>query len=408
MITIEQVMVGVPPHADSQVTLSNYRINPFNAWAFRNAGGPLNVVMVPRGGDVRQLAEAPDSRIPSLVVPEEKRTVEQILSECYADGLVVVQGEDVLFERYYNGLSRPFQHIWFSATKSLASTALGILVADGRVELSKSPADYIPELKGSGFERVTVQNVLDHCSGIDFKENYEDPESDFLKYYGPAVNMAFMPGARDAQPGKTEIYGTHDFLGRFIKPDPKVTPGAEFDYNSANADVAGWLVARISSMPFNLFVHERIWSKIGCEHDAYIACDRAYQAVATGGMNSTLRDAARFGMMIRDRGQVRGETVVPAAVVDATLQVTADDRARMRHNPHYAAEPWAAYRNMWWVLDPDAGEYSAVGIHGQLIYVHRQKNVVIALFSSQPVAGNANYAPFTAKLRALRAISSLL
>ena len=87
-----------------------------------------------------------------------------------------------------------------------------------------------------------------------------------------------------------------------------------------------------------------------------IAVDRAYVPVATGGMNSTLRDAARFGMLVRDRGAFNGEQVIPASWVDATLELDVRLRANMAANPKYSDDPWIAYHNMWWVLDDKTGE----------------------------------------------------
>jgi CubicO group peptidase (beta-lactamase class C family) len=399
-----KVMDGVPPNRESQVTFKNYRTSPFSQWSFSNVASILNVLMIPRAGGLQEFEQNLDSRIANFQT--DGGTLEEVLKANYTDGFLVLKGNELRYETYYNALAANRQHIWFSATKSLTSIALGILVEEGKINLSDSPAKYIPELTGSGFERTTVQQVLNHCSGIDFKENYADLDSDFIKHYGPANNMAFVPGARDAQPENTPIYGVADFLSSYIKPDPKLKPGEAFDYNSANADVAGWLIARVSGQTWDHFVQERIWSKLGTEHDAYVACDRAGVAVATGGMNTTLRDAARFGSMIRNRGQFGGRQVVPAAWIDETVKVSDGDRARMRANPTYEEAPWEAYRNMWWVLDSKIGEYAAVGIHGQVIYINQKQDLVICMFSSHPVASNAASPHFSKKLDSIRKLAA--
>jgi len=404
-------MQGVPPSRDSQVTLQNYRQFPLSRWAFRNAGAPLHVVVIPREGEIKPLPgplrpEIGERRFTDLAGRE--LGFDELFAANYADGVVVLQGSRLLHERYFGDFDALDHHIWFSMTKSLTSTVFGILVEEGRVDLAASPARYIPELKGSGFERVSIQQVLDHATAIDFKENYTDTDSEFLRYYAPALNMGWVPGAADVQPGDAQIYGVHDFLVKFIRPDPALQPGAAFDYNSANADLLGWLVARISGQPLQDFIQQRLWAKLGMEHDGFIAVDRAYMPVATGGMNSTLRDAARFGMMIRDRGQFAGQQVIPAAWVDATLQVDDQLRANMQANPKYGADPWVAYHNMWWILDPAAGEYCAVGIHGQVIYINRSADTVMAWFSSQPVASAAGNPDFHSKLRAARELARSL
>jgi CubicO group peptidase (beta-lactamase class C family) len=405
------VMQGVPPRADGQVTLQNYREPPYSRWAFRHASAPLHVVMIPREGEIYPLTpplrpELGDARFD--VGGGEQRSFDAIFETSDADGVLVAQGSRLLHERYFHDFGPHQQHIWFSMTKSLASTVFGLLVSEGAVKLSASPADYIPELKGSGFERVTIQQVLDHSTAIDFKENYTDPDSDFLRYYAPALGMAWVPGAADVQPGEGRIYGVHDFLAHFVRADEKLAPGAAFDYNSSNADVLGWLIARVSGMPFEDYVQQHLWSKLGAEHDAYIAVDRAYMPVVTGGMNSTLRDAARFGMLVRDRGKYRGEQVIPAEWIDATLAL--DDRLRgnMDANTKYAGDPWEAYHNMWWVLDAERGEYAAVGIFGQVIYINRKADTVMVWFSSQPVASSAGNPQFHAKLAAARSLAQRL
>lgn len=402
------VMDGVPPTRDSQVTFKNYRAQPFSKWSFHNVGAPFNVLTIPREGRIAEFSDKENAKLGQLKLVDksgETRTVEQILENTDTDGFLVLQNDNVLFERYYGDMNRNDHHIWFSATKSLVSTALGLLVEEGKIKLSDSPAKYIPELKGSGFERTTIQDVLNHSSAIDFKEDYTDPDSDFKKYYAPALNMGYVPGGRDAQPDNTEIYGVHDFLVKFVNEDKSLQPGEAFDYNSANADVIGWLVARVSGMPLHDFIQKNIWSKLGTEHDGLIAVDRAYMPVATGGMSTTLRDAARFGQMILNRGKVDGEQIIPAHWVDQTLQLTDKDRQKMKANPRYQDNAWIAYKNMWWVLDDKKGECAAVGIHGQVIYINRSANVVIAYFSSDSTASAARNPSFESKLAAARTVA---
>jgi CubicO group peptidase (beta-lactamase class C family) len=408
---IGKPMQGVPPSRDSQVTMANYRDYPMSMWAFRNAGAILNTVMVPREGDIRPLPGPLRPELGERVVTGaqgQALSFDELFAANYADGVLVMQGSRLLHEAYFHDFNERSHHIWFSMTKSLASAVFGLLVAEGKVELDASPAKYIPELKGGGFERVTIQQVLDHATAIDFHENYTDQDSDFARFYAPALNMGWIPGARDAQPDSAQIFGAQDFLVHFIKPDPAVMPGEAFDYNSSNADLLGWLIARISGQSFQDFVQQTLWARLGVEHDAYLVVDRALMPVTTGGMNTTLRDAARFGMMIRDRGEFAGQQLIPAQWVDATLEIGDKLKATMAANPKYGAEPWVAYHNMWWILDERAGEYCAVGIHGQVIYINRSADTVMVWFSSQPVASAARNPAFRAKLDAARELAVAL
>ena len=405
----EQPMQGVPPARNSQVTMHNFRDYPLNQWAFQNIGAPLNTVVIPRQGNIADLPGPSQSQLGDKLFTTttgQQQSFDQIFESNYGDGVAIIKGGQLLHERYFHSFNAHAQHIWFSMSKSLASSAFGLLVEKGVVKLDKSPADYIPELKGSGFERVTIQQLLDHATSLDFKETYTDMTSDFALYYVPALNMGWLPGARDVQPNNSEIYGVHDFLSRFIKPDPKREPGDNFDYNSSNADVLGWLIARLSGQPFQDFIQQNIWAKLGAEHDAIIAVDRAYMPAVTGGMNSTLRDAARFGMMIRDSGKFNGQQIIPRKWVEATLDVSDQLKANMAANSNYQEETWSAYHNMWWILDESIGEFAAVGIHGQVIYINRKADTVMAWFSSQPVAGAARNESFRAKLKAAREMAA--
>lgn len=405
------LMDTVPPSPESQVSFKNHRDYPFNRWAFRNMSAPMNGLMLAREGEISTISGEHQAKIADFTFQDTQgktATFGEVFPKAYADGVVVLKNGKRVYEQYYEGMGEHDLHIWYSMTKSLVSAAFGILVEEGKVDLSQSPAQYIPELRGSGFERVTIQNVLDHRSAIGFKESYTDLKSDFALYYAPALNMAYIPGGRDAQAGKVDIYGVHDFLGKFVRPDEQLKPGHMFDYNSSNADVLGWLVARISGMPLREYLQQKIWSKLGVEHDAYIVVDRAYQAVATGGMNSSLRDAVRFGQLIADNGLANGVQILPKAWLQKQLAYAKEDKQAFSRNEKYKNDPWVSYKNMWWVLNPEKGEFAAVGIHGQIIYINRAANVTAAVFSSQPGASAAGYAPFHDKLKALRELAKTL
>ena len=401
----QSVMEGTPPTRDSQATMKNYRDYPFSGWTFQNIGAPLNIVMVPRGGDIAELNQPSNQALGKKIFIDKtgaEMTLEDLFKVHFARGMMLIQDNKVLYEKYFDGFGPHKQHIWFSMSKSLASAALGILVEQGKIDVKKSPAHYIPELINSGFERVTIQNLLDMATSIDFKETYTDMTSDFALKYAVAMNMGWLPGARDAQPESTEIYGVHDFLSKYVKPNKELEPGTDFDYNSSNADVIGWLISRVSDQPYEQFISEQIWSKLGMEHDAYFTVDRAFMPVVTGGMNSTLRDAARFALMIRDEGRVKNKQLIPSAWINSALNIDEKLKSHMTANPKYGEESWEAYHNMWWILDGEKGEFCATGIHGQVIYINRSKNTVMVWFSNQPGAAAPKNINYQSKLNAAR------
>jgi CubicO group peptidase (beta-lactamase class C family) len=405
-----KVMDGFPPARESQVSYRNYREYPYSQWSFRNPGAPFHVLVLPRSGAIHQYKISDRPSLGNTLIKDtagNARTLEQIFKENYTNGVMVLQNNTILYEQYWNGLDKDYQHLWFSMTKSLVSAAFGLLVQQNKIDLSASPAKYIPELKATPYERVTIQDVLNMSTALAFKENYTDTGSFFWKYYGSVRDAYYVKGARDAEPMNTEVYGVYDFLATSLTANQNLKPGHVFEYNSPNADVIGWLIARISNQSLTDFIRENIWAKIGAEHDALMAVDRAYMAVATSAMNTTLHDAALFGKLILDRGKIDGRQILPAQWIDEIVHLTTTDKERYGRNDVYvnAGMPWVSYKNFWWILDEGKGEFAAIGTNGQVIYINRSANMVIAYFSSQPVASSAGNKNFLAKLMACREIS---
>ena len=398
-------MNGFPPARESQVTSFNYRDYPKNKWSFRNMAAPLHAIMIPREGPVHMFREAVTNSIGKTKVIKDS-TFENVFDASEADAVIVIRNNTVLFEKYWNGLSRHYQHIWFSMTKSLTSSAFGLLVMQKKVDLKASPVKYVPELKGTPWERTTIQDVLNMSSALGFQESYTDTASLFYKYYGGAIT--FFPDANaDTDPKTAKVLGAYDFLTRLATQNNNLQPGVKFEYNSTNVDVISWIISRITGKTYHEFIQENIWSKIGAEHDAYVNIDRSYTAVATGGMNSTVRDLALFGTLTLNRGKIDGKQIIPQLWVDETLKITQADKDRYLKNDVYvpARMPWVAYKNYWWILDETKGEYCAVGIHGQVLYINRSADLVIAYFSSQPTAGSVASKEFLPKLNACRELS---
>ncbi len=404
-----KVMDGFPASRESQVSFQNYRDYPFNKWSFRNMGAPMHVLMIPRSGAVHIFKESKINDVGNMPVTSEagkSSSFESVFKDNDADGVIVVHNDTILYENYWNGLSKDYQHIWFSMTKSLTNTALGILVSQNKIDLSASPVQYVPELKGTPWERTTIQNVLNMSTALGYTESYTDTTSFFYKYYGNATHFFPVPGG-DSNPETATVLGTYDFLEKKATQNNSLEPGYKFEYNSSNTDVISWIMAKVTGKPINEFIQENIWAKIGAEHDAYIATDNAYTAVAAGGMNSTLRDVALYGTLILNRGKIDEKQLVPAEWIDEPLNLTAADKERYARNGIYKESgfPFIAYKNFWWILDETKGEYVALGIHGQVIYINRSSNLVIAFFSSQPNASAAGTTNLFSKLNACRELS---
>ena len=293
--------------------------------------------------------------------------------------------------------------------------ALGILVAEGRIDLDAQVSRYLPELGESGFASRTLRQLLDMTSALDYVEDYvgRDPASTTVQYFR---RMGFLP-APDLMALDPRTDPTPRGILRFLpglRANASLEAGTVFDYQSPNVDVIGWIISRVSGEPLQRFVARRIWGKLGAEHDAFFATDVEFVPIATGGFSTTLRDAARFGLAVSRGGIREGEPIFPAAWLRDTLELDEADLAatarsvyRQPGNPAYDVE-LQAYRNFWWILDPARGEFMARGVFGQSIYIHRAHQVVIASFASAPTASSARRPSYKTLLRGMRVLAARL
>jgi CubicO group peptidase (beta-lactamase class C family) len=180
-----------------------------------------------------------------------------------------------------------------------------------------------------------------------------------------------------------------DFLKNLKRAYPH---GEKFAYKTANTDTLGAILRRTSGKSLSELLSERVYSRLGAEHDAFFTVDPTGAEFAGAGLNLTLRDLARFGEMIRLNGRYNGTQIVPKAVVD--------DIRRGADRGHFAGAgyqllPGWSYRSMWWISHNDHGAFTARGIHGQAIYIDPAAEMVIVRFASHPLAANVNLDPMS-------------
>ena len=163
-------------------------------------------------------------------------------------------------------------------------------------------------------------------------------------------------------------------------------------YKTVNTDTLGAVLRRVSGKSLSDLLQERIFGRLGAEHDAYFTVDPTGAEFAGGGLNLTLRDLARFGELMRLQGRWNGQQIVPRAVVDDIRK--GGDRTLFA-GAGYKTLPGWSYRNMWWVSHNEHGAFTARGIHGQGIYIDPAAEMVIVRFASHPLAANANLDPMS-------------
>jgi CubicO group peptidase (beta-lactamase class C family) len=392
------VMRGFPPQNDRVVRFGDGSASRFpgSRWAFSNIRqlGPTAAVW--RGdGPVVPLPQAPTElgAVAFTTLDGRSMTFDEALAGTYADGILVLHRGRIVHERYFGALEAHKPHIGMSLTKSFVGTLAAILVAEGKLDAAAPVTRYIPELAGTAYGDATVRQVMDMLIGVAYSENYADPNAEIWMYARAGGMVPVPPGYQ----GPRTFY---DFLTSLKKEGEH---GQAFAYKTVNTEVLAWIIRRVSGQSLADLMSRTIWSKLGAEADAYFMVDSIGTESGGGGLNTTLRDLARFGEMMRNRGRFNGQQIVPAAVVE-DIERGADKTQFAKAG--YATLPGWSYRNMWWVSHNEHGAYMARGIHGQSIYIDPKAEMVIVRYASHPIAANAANDPIT--LPAYMAVANTL
>ena len=317
----------------------------------------------------------------------------QSLDENHTDGIIILHRGRIVYERYFGQMNSNSVHALMSVTKSFTGTLAATLVAEDKLNPSMRVDYYLPELAGSGFGDATVRQVMDMTTAIHYSEEYTDPNAEVWGFSAAGNAMIEHPTGTPQ--------GFHDYIPTIRKDGHH---GERFGYRTINTDVLGWIVERVGGAPIAQQLHDRIWSRMGMEQDAYYQVDATGTAFAGGGLNASLRDMARFGEMMRQGGKWHRKQIVPAEVVEDIR--FGSDPAPFAASDYGKKLPGWSYRNMWWVSNNPNGAFMARGVHGQAIYIDPTAEMVIVRVASNPLASNTLNDPIS--LPAYQAVADYL
>ncbi|MEV0399282.1 serine hydrolase [Actinoallomurus sp. NPDC050550] len=291
---------------------------------------------------------------------------DEFLARTHADALLVMRGEQIVFERYLGDFTPATRHIVMSISKSFCGMLAGCLVEAGVIDLASPTSRYVPELAGGAFGGATVQQLLDMTAAPHYDMAYLNP--------GAEVHAGDRAaGWRPRRPG--DVAGTRRFLAGLRGAG---VHGAGFQYCSGTTDVLAWVLERAAGLDYRELMTRSIWSRIGAEADAFITVDEFGTPYACAGMGMRLRDLARFGRLVLDRGYRDGRSVIPASWIEDTRRGGRVDTG---------GEPGAArhgtYKNQWRIPGDEHGGFYAVGIFGQYLWLDPVADVLVAKFSAE-------------------------
>ncbi len=293
------------------------------------------------------------------------RKIQDWIEDTQTQGLIVIKNGVIRYENYFRGHSDDQLHISFSTAKSFTSAMVGIAIDEGYIQSVYDPVDkYVPSLKDSGYEGASIKNVLQMSSGVNFTEDYAHPDI-------PYGIDDFM----DAW-----LYGNMD---EHVATLPKYNKAGKFNvYRSTDTHVLGMVVRKATDRDFTEYMTEKLWKKMGTEKEAYWCCDPAGNEGVMGGLNATLRDYARFGLLFLNEGRnYQGEQIISQKWIKDSYTPDGPHLMPGKDNPLSPLEPFG-YGYQWWLPELPEEDYCAMGIFGQYIYINRKYKVVIAKYSA--------------------------
>lgn len=279
-------------------------------------------------------------------------SIDEYVRSHHVAGLIIVQNGKVLYERYELGNTQDSLWISWSVAKSVTSLLVGAAIQDGYIEsVDEKVSDYLPRLKGSSYDDVTIRNLMQMASGVAWDEDYADPQSDI----------------------NTIVWDTLSVYEQLRHKPRFAEPGAEYNYNTAETNLVGTLVRAAIGNNLSTYLSQKIWQPFGMEHDAlWNLSEDGGGEFGGSSLNASLRDYARIGLFVLNNGRTpAGEHVLPAEWISES---TAPSPA----NPRYGY--------LWWLRG--GGAFAASGIFGQAIHIHPESKLVIAQHSAREAASD--------------------
>ena len=293
-----------------------------------------------------------DLRDVEIKLDDATMTVDEYFTKQSVAGLLVIKDGKILYERYGLGNTEDSKWVSYSVAKSVVSMLIGAAIQDGYIKsVDEKVTNYLPRLKGSSYDQSSIANLLQMASGVQWNEDYADPESDVATASWETIDL-------------------YEFLRNKLRD---AEPGEKFNYNTAETNLAGTLLRSAIGNNLSTYLSAKIWQPFGMESDG------SWNLTEQGGgefggccINATLRDYGRIGLFALAAGRLADGTEVlpPGWMRESTVP----------------SKGYKGYGYFWWLIREDV--FKATGIFGQGIYVNREENVVVALHSARPVASD--------------------
>ena len=315
----------------------------------------------PSSFEIESMIELPNS----FVYESRSVDVNEYLDRTDVSALVILKDGKIRYENYWLTGGREVKWISMSVGKSFVSALIGIALHQGHIKSIQDPVTiYVPQLKDSAYDGVSIKDILQMSSGASWNEDYGDPNSDINR----SVRIFALGGSLD------------EFAASLTNENE---PGTFNRYNSTDTQVLGMLLREATGTSVTEFMQEMLWDPIGAEDNAYWLLDSENMEVAYGGLNATARDYAKLGELYRLRGRMNNKQIIPEKWVDESVR---PDAPHLMPGENPMSDYPLGYGYQWWIPD-ESGDYMAIGVYNQFIYVSPKNNSVVVQLAANKIYG---------------------
>jgi len=335
------------------------------------------VHVVSRGAHVRSLPVGNPLKI-LIKLKGRLVSIDAFMEAEHTAGLLIVKDGKIRLEKYRLGYGPEGRWTSFSVAKSLTSTLVGAAIKDGYIQSVDDPVTrYIPGLKGSAYEGVTVKQLLTMTSGVKWNESYTDPKSDVAQLF-----------TVEPDPG---VDSTVSYMRKLPR---EAEPGTKWVYKTGETNLIGVLVTSATHKTLADYLSQTLWKPYGMEQDAVWMVDGRGQEPGGCCISVSLHDYARIGQFVLDEGRVNGNSILPAGWIKAAT-----------HKQVEIGEPGHGYGYQWWTRDD--GAVDAEGIFGQDIHINPKQKLVVVVSSAWPIASDPeHWRDFETLFKAIEAVAA--
>lgn len=272
------------------------------------------------------------------------------IEELEPASFLVLWGDSLIYEEYWNGHDREKVGNSFSMAKSIVSILVGVALDEGKIKSIDEPvANYLPEFNDEKKD-ITIRHILTMSSGLSWSESYVSPFCDVAELY----------------------YDTDDRDLALNRRDIEEKPGEIFDYKSGDTQVLVYILQAATGQSVSEYASEKLWKKMGAESEAFwsLAGDGSSTEKGFCCFYARSRDFLRLGRLVNNRGNWKGEQLVSQSYMEEFCTL-----APLKKR---GGEPNNCYGFQYWIytgMDYEVTYFR--GMNGQYIISIPEKDLVI-------------------------------